>query len=93
MPKKSTVAEWRKKDEAFDGRVARARDDGFDAVADRCVEIADDSKDARLQVETRLKLLACWDPRRYGNKAQVEHSGGVSLNVVTGVPEPDVAPD
>lgn len=28
---------------------------------------------ARLRVETRLKLLAKWDPRRYGDK--IEHSG------------------
>ncbi len=33
----------------------------------------------KLQVETRLKLLACWDPRRYGHKQQVEHSGSLSL--------------
>lgn len=27
---------------------------------------------SKLRIETRLKLLACWDPRRYG--AKVEHS-------------------
>jgi hypothetical protein len=26
----------------------------------------------RLQIETRLKLLAKWDPKRYGDKVQVE---------------------
>jgi hypothetical protein len=26
-------------------------------------------------------------PKDFGDKAQVEHSGGVSLNVVTGVPD------
>lgn len=24
----------------------------------------------KLQIETRLKLLACWDPKRYGNKPE-----------------------
>jgi hypothetical protein len=22
----------------------------------------------KLQIETRLKLLACWDPKKYGNR-------------------------
>jgi hypothetical protein len=30
---------------------------------------------SKLRVETILKLLACWDPRRYGNKVQNEHTG------------------
>ena len=25
----------------------------------------------KLQIETRLKLLACWDPKKYGNKVQL----------------------
>ncbi|HEV2540207.1 MAG TPA: hypothetical protein VGU03_10920 [Frateuria sp.] len=28
----------------------------------------------KLQVETRLKLLAKWDPRRYGDKQQLDHT-------------------
>ena len=38
---------------------------------------------SKLRVETRLKLLAKWDPKRYGDKIQTEHSGsvGLSLNV------------
>jgi hypothetical protein len=33
---------------------------------------------SKLRVETRLKLLAKWDPKRYGDKIGVEHSGSVS---------------
>lgn len=33
----------------------------------------------RLQIETRLKLLAKWNPKKYGDRQQVEHSGSVSL--------------
>jgi len=43
----------------------------------------------RLRVDTRLKLLACWNPAKYGTRAAVEHSGGVSISVVTGVPPDD----
>jgi hypothetical protein len=33
----------------------------------------------KLQIETRLKLLAKWDPKRYGERQHVEHSGKVGL--------------
>ncbi len=33
----------------------------------------------KLQIETRLKLLAKWDPKRYGDRVQTELSGSVSL--------------
>lgn len=35
----------------------------------------------RLQIETRLKLLSKWDPKRYGDKIQADlnHSGDVRI--------------
>lgn len=61
-----------------------------------CQEIADenclDQVDIgrnRLRVETRLKLLAIWNPKKYGPKAVTAHEGNVSLNVITGVPPRD----
>lgn len=33
----------------------------------------------RLQIETRLKLLAKWDPKRYGDKIEQTHMGQVIL--------------
>lgn len=88
MPSRSTIDSWRRDRPDFSGRVARARDDGFEELAEQCIEIADDGANdtytdeegrqrtdhdvlgrSRLRVDTRLKLLACWDPRRYGNKA------------------------
>lgn len=30
---------------------------------------------SKLRIETRLKLLAKWDPKRYGDKQQLEHTG------------------
>lgn len=40
---------------------------------------------SKLRIETRLKLLACWDPKRYGQK--VEHGGpdGGSIPVSLGI--------
>lgn len=46
---------------------------------------------SKLRVETRLKLLAKWDPKRYGDRAVLEHTGKdggpVQLEGVVGVIE------
>lgn len=43
---------------------------------------------SKLRVDVLLRRAACYDPKRYGtNRAQVEHAGGVQINVVTGVPD------
>lgn len=36
----------------------------------------------KLQIETRLKLLAKWDPRRYGDMQKIEHSGQIATNTL-----------
>lgn len=95
MPGVQTVADWAKADENVSVSIARARADGFDAIAAECLGIADDKADdfkpgpqglafdaehvqrSKLRIETRLKLLAKWDPKRYGEKQQVEHSGTI----------------
>lgn len=33
----------------------------------------------KLRVWTRLQLLAKWNPKKYGNRQQIEHSGAVTL--------------
>jgi len=94
--------------EEWGSRIAHARAQGADRIAEEALAIADTpvagvtvtvDKDGekrvtedmlghrRLQVETRLKLLAKWNSGRYGDKQHVEHAGGVSLNVTTGVPD------
>jgi hypothetical protein len=76
-----TVRNWMDADEAFASAIARARLDGFDAIADQCLTISDDvSTDVqrdKLRVDTRLKLLAKWDPKRYGDRLDMNLSGSV----------------
>lgn len=86
-PKRRTIDDWRKQDESFSARFARARDIGFDQIAEETLAIADDGSGdtyeddegiervnhdviqrSRIRIETRLKLLAKWDPRRYGDR-------------------------
>lgn len=94
---KSTVYNWIEADDEFAGRIARARELGFDQIAEEALEIADDSRNdwvvredgddgetdrlnhehvsrSKLRIETRLKLLAKWDPKRYGDKIDVNSS-------------------
>lgn len=93
MPAVRTVGDWREAHPAFAASIARAREEGFDALAAECLEIANtplegvettkrpsgDIEEKRsdmlghrkLQIETRLKLLAKWDPKRYGDKMQI----------------------
>lgn len=87
MPSSRAVRMWAEDDEDFSSDLARARDVGFDAIAWECVEIADneelDPAARRVRVDTRLKLLACWDRRRYGPNAELNMTGG-PLRVVIG---------
>lgn len=111
MPHPSTVRAWQDADNAFALVIARAREDGFDAIALECLAIANTPLEGvettrrgrqvetkrsdmlghrKLQIETRLKLLAKWDPKRYGEQTKVEHSGMIGLEhwVLDSLPKP-----
>lgn len=105
MPNRSTVHDWIAAHD-LSQRFTRARDKGFDAIAESCFAIADDARNdwmerfdddgagvgwklngdhvqrSKLRIETRLKLLAKWDPKRYGEKIQTEHSGEVGVKSI-----------
>lgn len=89
------VYRWIEADEGFAARVAQARVQGHDALAEEALEIADASEGdwkerergsgglvaitdhiqrAKLRVDTRLRLLAKWDPRRYGEATMLKHA-------------------
>ncbi|HEX4197520.1 MAG TPA: hypothetical protein VHZ26_08760 [Caulobacteraceae bacterium] len=59
--------------------IAAARDAGFDAIAVRVRETARGAGDStdnvardKLIIDTDLKLLAHWDPRRYGDRPSAD---------------------
>lgn len=106
MPAWRTVYDWVVDRPDFAARLARARDLGYDALAEEALEIANtphlgqkkvyssgagEDEDSmtvteddmlghrKLQIETRLKLLACWNPKKYGNKVAV---GGDAENPI-----------
>lgn len=107
MPGWVTVYEWLKKYDDFAERFARARDLGYDAIAEETLDIADEGTNdwmeklgadgqpvgwqlngehvqrSKLRIETRLKLLAKWSPKKYGDKQQVEMSGQLATSSMT----------
>lgn len=115
MPAVRTVSDWKVAYPEFGAEFARARDEGFDAIAFECLEIADDARNdyidrkaeegdeqakkaqeydsehvqrSKLRIETRLKLLAKWDPKRYGDKIAV--GGADDLPAIKGLSDADL---
>jgi hypothetical protein len=110
MPNWRTVYDWLEADEEFAARFARAREVGFDAIAEETLDIADDGTNdwverkrqdgsieevvnsehiqrSKLRIETRLKLLAKWNPKKYGDKQTVDvgNKEGETLRVDSNV--------
>jgi hypothetical protein len=99
MPSFRTVYTWQDEQPEFAARIASARAQGEDVIAQECLAIADDGTNdwmeqhsegaaaaayklngehvqrAKLRIDTRLKLLAKWNPRRWGDKVQTELTG------------------
>ena len=96
-----TVYHWLEDHKDFAERFAKAREIGFDAIAEdirygRPVETrgeeteetdegkiktkrADMLGHRKLQIETRLKLLAKWNPKKYGDKLETTHKGSLPV--------------
>ena len=76
MPAFRTWYDWLRQDPELSARFAKARRDGYDAIADRVRETArgvgpdasGDVKRDKLIIYTDLQLLARWDPKRYGER-------------------------
>ena len=93
IPSATTIRNWQDADPEFSCAIARAREVGFDVLAESCLEIADDGRNdymekanqsgalefnaehvqrSKLRIDTRIKLLAKWDPKRYGERQTVD---------------------
>jgi hypothetical protein len=108
MPEWRTIYDWMVKDDAavavgggagLSASIARAREIGYDAIAEDCLRIADDAANdwmetehgprlnaehvqrSKLRIETRLKLLAKWNPKKYGERLAVAGDADAPLKV------------
>ena len=78
MPNPSALHFWCAADDAIAHDIAQAREFGADSIALDALIIADDitgdvQRD-KLRVDTRLKLLAKWNPKKYGESTQLRHA-------------------
>jgi hypothetical protein len=75
MPCYMSVLRWQRRHPEFGDLVARAKVDGTHALADECIEIADEKKadpaDRRVRIDTRLRLIGKWNATIYGDKVAV----------------------
>lgn len=96
IPAWQTIYDWMYRDDelgengvGLSRAIARAREQGYEAIAEECLLIADNPQfgqkqvmsdqgtsttvedmlgHRKLQIETRLKLLSKWDPKRFGDR-------------------------
>jgi hypothetical protein len=93
MPNRRTVWRWTTENQAFRDELARATEAATHGLVDELVAVCRTaSKDSVEATDKRTltenyRWLAARLLAVYRDRAQVEHSGGVSLNVVTGVPD------
>ncbi len=80
MPSRETVYTWLAKDAEFLDKYARAREDQADFYADEIIDIADtepDSNKARVRIDARKWKASKLQPKKYGDKIDVNHSGTI----------------
>jgi hypothetical protein len=96
MPDITNVLNWIQADELFYQQYARARELQMELMAEEILELSDDKASdgeafvginhvhrARLQVDTRKWLMSKLAPKKYGDKLNLEHSGGLDIKKVT----------
>lgn len=80
MPDRTTVHLWCKNNPELEARIRDARAEGYDMIAyhlravarGKHVDSTGDVQRDKLIVWTDLQLLAKWDPKRYGDRVQVD---------------------
>lgn len=85
MPARSTILKWFRDVPEFSDMYMRAKEIGFEVLADEIIDIADaaeniDKDECRrhqLMIETRKWLLAKLQPRKYGERVTQEIVGNM----------------
>ena len=89
MPHRQRVYEWLAANPDFADNYARALDVRADHHFDEMLEIADSPQNllsdelnaAKLKIEARKWVLGRMAPKKYGDKLDLNHSGGVTVNL------------
>jgi len=87
IPAMSSVFLWIAKYPIFSEQYAQAQSDRTVAWSEDLVEIADDASGDtqrdKLRVDTRKWLMSKMAPKRYGDKIETVHSGGIEVQQIT----------
>ena len=89
-PERSTWFDWLQADAIFADRYSRARENGADTLADDCIAIADEVKDAgqmdsarvnaaRLRVDARKWVASKLKPKTYADRLETVTSGSLTV--------------
>lgn len=71
-------------DDARNDWIARRAAKG-DERAEQAQQNGEVVQRSKLRIETRLKLLAKWNPKKWGDKVQQEHTGANGSNLFAGI--------
>jgi hypothetical protein len=92
MPDRSTVSRWEDAYPDFAARCARAKERRAEVLAERIldeaerIQSAEDAQVAKVRISALQWVASKLDPRRYGERSQVEHSGRVEgANIILAV--------
>jgi len=100
-PGRTTIYQWMDEDPVFAEQVAHARTRGEEVLFEQNMSIVDEPPPTDMNGRTdsgyvawqknrvwaRMEMLKRMNPRKYGDKLGVEHEGGVTLNIITGIPD------
>ena len=89
-PSMSTVMVWLGENDEFSEQYRKATEQREDFHFEEMMEIADkvlpesaEVAKAKLQIDTRKWVLSRMNPKKYGDKQQMEHSGDVAVNMIS----------
>lgn len=89
MPSKAEVFRWLAQNEQFRDQYARARETQADTYFDEIIAIADDQdqdpNSRRIRVDARKWAAGKLRPKVYGEKLDLNHSGGVRFERIESV--------
>lgn len=74
---KAALLEWLDEEENAE-RASRARARAADALADEALDIADESRDARLRIQQRNWVAERFNRQRFGQTQKIEVSGNIT---------------
>lgn len=104
-PSRTTLYEWIRNDAHIAEMYDKARAAGFDVMAEKCVKIAAEEVDKiegkrdpahvahkKLQIDTHIKLLGKWAPKRYGDRTELRGNPDepVVVSVENKIPVADI---